>query len=89
VTYSPSPLERWVEVVLTVGLVLSGVFLLGGLVLGRAALLRYGILILMATPVGRVVVVTVGLFSQRDWMFGLISLWILLVIVSSMFVSHG
>ena len=88
-THSPTPLERSVEVVLTLGLVLSGGLLLGGLLLERAALLRYGILILMATPVGRVVVVTIGLFSQRDWMFGLISLWILLVVVSGMFVSHG
>jgi uncharacterized membrane protein len=89
VTHSPTPLERAVEVVLTVGLVVSGLLLLAGLLLGRAALLRYGILILMATPVGRVVVVTLGLFSQKDWVFGLISLWILLVIVSGMFVSPG
>lgn len=86
---APTPLERAVEVILTVGLGLSGLLLLGGLVFGHTSLLRYGILILMITPVGRVVVVTIGLFAQRDWIFAAISLWILLVIVSSMFVSHG
>lgn len=86
---TPTPLERAVEVILTVGLVLSGLLLLGGLILGSSPLLRSGILILMMTPVGRVVVVTIGLFSQKDWIFGSISLWILLVIVSSMFMSHG
>jgi uncharacterized membrane protein len=85
----PSPLERTIEVILTVGLVLSGSLLLLGLILGHPGLQRYGILILMLTPVGRVVVVTVGLINQRDWVFALISLWILGVIASSMFFSHG
>jgi len=86
---APTPLERAVEVILTVGLGLSGLLLLGGLVFGHTSLLRYGILILMITPVGRVVVVTIGLFAQRDWIFAAISLWILLVIVSGMFVSQS
>lgn len=85
---APSALERVIEVVLTVGVAGSGLLLLAGLVFGSDAVLRYGILVLMATPVSRVVVMTAGLLGRRDWVFGLISLWILGVVVFGMFVGR-
>ena len=80
-------LDRVVEVVLSVGLALSGLLLLVGLGSGRADVLRWGILLLLLTPVARVIVVTVGLFHERDFVFALVSLWILGVLVSGMLVA--
>lgn len=61
--------------------------LLGGLLLVRDALLRAGVLILMFTPVVRVVVVTLGLLRERDWLFAGISAFVLCVILSGMAVA--
>lgn len=83
----PSPLDRAIEAVLTTGVLASGGLLLAGFALGREGLLRWGILLLLMTPVARVVVVTVGLLHQRDWLFTLVSLWILAVLASGITVA--
>ena len=84
-----SALDRTIEVVLMGGLAVSAAFLVGGLALDREALLRWGILVLMATPVARVVVVTIGMLRERDWLFAAISLWILSVLGSSIYWAMG
>lgn len=76
-------LDRAIELTLSVGVLLSGACLILGLWLGSTPLLRWGIVLLLATPVTRVVVVTFGLFQRRDWLFASISLWILLVLASA------
>ena len=48
---------------------------------------RAGIIILMFTPVARVVLVTLGLLQQRDLLFGLISAFVLAVLASSVWVA--
>jgi len=83
----PSPLERAIETALTAGLAVSSGLLVGGLLLARPELLRWGTLLLMMTPVARVAVMSVGLVHKRDWLFALISLWILAVLGSSLFVA--
>lgn len=80
-------LERIVELVLSGGLAISTVLLLAGLGLGSDAPLRWGILLLMVTPVVRVVVVTVGLAQERDWLFTLLSLFVLGVLFSGILVA--
>ena len=85
----PVSLERTIEVVLTAGLLASAALLLAGLTLHRPALLKWGILILMSTPVARVVVVTVGLLREKDWLFAAVSLWILAVLGSSLYLASG
>jgi len=80
-------LDRAVEIVLTVGLAAGALLLLTGLVTGRPEPLRWGIVALMLTPVARVVVVTIGMFARRDVLFGLISLWILVVLATSIGVA--
>jgi len=82
-----SGLERAIELVLSIGLGVSGALLLAGLLAGSDGLLKWALLLLMLTPVARVVVLTVGLLHERDWLFGLISLWILGVLASSMAVA--
>jgi uncharacterized membrane protein len=42
------------------------------------------VLLLMLTPAARVVVLSVGLLLERDWLFGSISLWILGVLLGSL-----
>ena len=84
---APSPLDRAIEAVLTAGVLASGSLLLTGLVLDRPPLLRWGILLLLATPVARVVVVTAGLLRDRDWLFALVSLGILSVLASGIYVA--
>ncbi len=71
------------------GLAVSAALLVAGLALGRADLLRWGILVLMTTPVARVVVVTIGMLRERDWLFAAVSLWILAVLGSSVYVATG
>lgn len=83
----PSPLDRAVELVLTIGLVMSSALLLAGLVTGKPTTLRAGVLLLLLTPVARVIVVTVGLIKRRDWSFALASLWIFGVLLSSLWIA--
>jgi uncharacterized membrane protein len=87
VTGGPLLLNRVIEAVLTAGVLVSGALMLAGLALERTPLLQWGIVVLMLTPVARVVVVTLGLALERDWAFALISLWILGVLASSMYVA--
>ena len=80
-------LERSVEAVLTTGLALATVLLLFGLLRSHEPTLRAAIVILMFTPVARVVLVTLGLLQQRDLLFGLISAFVLAVLASSVWVA--
>ena len=80
-------LEKTTEVVLTGGLVLSGALLLGGLIAGAVLALRVGVVLLMLTPVARVLVVTVGLLQERDWVFGAVSFFVLSVLASGIAVA--
>ena len=84
-----SALDRTIEVVLMGGLAVSAALLVAGLALGRADLLRWGILVLMTTPVARVVVVTIGMLRERDWLFAAVSIWILSVLGSSVYLASG
>jgi uncharacterized membrane protein len=80
-------LERTVEVALTAGVAVSGLLLVAGLVLGSATPLWWGVLLLIVTPLVRVVVVTVGLVLDHDWLFAGVSLFVLGVLLSSVYVS--
>jgi uncharacterized membrane protein len=80
-------LENAIEIALTAGLGLSTVLLVAGLLLGATWPLRWGIILLMLTPVARVTVVTVGLAIERDWTFTLVSLFVLAVLASGIWVA--
>jgi hypothetical protein len=83
----PSRLDRVVEIVLSAGLLLSALLLLAGLLAGRPGVLWLGVLVMLLTPVARVVVVTAGLLLRRDWIFAAVSLWILGVLGFSFYVA--
>jgi len=76
-----------IEIALTVGLLASTALFVVGLALGSGGLLKWGILLLMLTPVARVVILTAGLFRERDTLFGLVSLFVLGVLLSGIVVS--
>lgn len=80
-------LERAVEAVLGLGLFVATLLLIGGLVLSQETPLRIGILLLMFTPVARVVVVTIGLFHAREWRFAALAALVLGVLASGMLVA--
>jgi uncharacterized membrane protein len=80
-------LEDLIELGLKIGLAVSTALLLVGLVLGLDGALRAGIVLLMLTPVGRVVVVTVGLAIEGDWLFTVVSLFVLGVLASGIWVA--
>jgi uncharacterized membrane protein len=80
-------LEDTIEVALKAGLALSTLLLLAGLLLGAEGPLRWGILLLMFTPVARVAVVTVGLAVERDSLFTLVSLFVLCVLAFGIWVA--
>lgn len=84
---SLAALEGVIEVGLKGGLAVSTTLLVAGLVLGEPGPLRWGILLLMLTPVARVAVVTVGLAVERDWTFALVSFFVLMVLFSGIWVA--
>lgn len=87
-TGAATRLDRAIEIALTLGVLASFALLAAGLVSGRPVALRAGIVILLFTPLVRVVVVAVGLALERDWAFVAISLWILGVLLSSLHVAR-
>lgn len=80
-------LERAAEAALGLGLGASTLLLAVGLLSNLDAVLELGIVLLMFTPVARVVVVTIGLLHERDWRFALASLVVLAILVSGMTVA--
>jgi len=79
--------ERVIEAALAVGLLVSSSLFVVGLALGTSGPLKWGILLLMLTPVARVVILAVGLLHERDFLFGLVSLFVLGVLLSGIVVS--
>jgi uncharacterized membrane protein len=83
-------LERVIGLVLRGGVVASSVCLMAGLVLSLGGggppapvLLNAGIIVLLATPVSRVVVSTVEFVVERDWPFATLTFIVLLELVAS------
>jgi uncharacterized membrane protein len=83
-------LERVIGRVLRGGVVVSSVCLTTGLVLSLTGvepaatlLLNAGIIVLLATPVSRVVVSTVEYAVERDWPFAALTFIVLMELVAS------
>ena len=80
-------LERAIESTLTLGLLVSLALLVSGLAAGSEAALRWGVIILMLTPVARVLILTVGLLHERDWTFAAVSLFVLCVLAAGILLA--
>ena len=86
-----TPLERVIGVVLRAGVMASSACLAAGLLLtlmtgcgGLAGILLHaGIIVLLATPVARVIVSIVQYASQRDWAFTALTAIVLLELMAS------
>ena len=84
-------LERIVGSVLRAGVFASSVCLAGGLAMSlvtggggvTGVLLNAGIVVLLATPVVRVIVSTVQYVSERDWAFATLTFIVLLELAAS------
>jgi uncharacterized membrane protein len=84
-------LERSIAFVLRAGVLASSLCLAAGVVLtlgdtalGAAdALLRIGILILLCTPVARVVISTIEYALARDWQFAALTTIVLIELMAS------
>jgi len=84
-------MERVVGIVLRSGVIASTACLAAGLVLAlvvgdgavAAFLLNTGILVLLATPVARVVVSTMEYVNERDWRFAALTGIVLLELIAS------
>ena len=84
-------LERSIGIVLRAGVIASSVSLTIGLLLSLATgggavaglLLNAGIVVLLATPVARVIVSTVQYVSERDWRFAALTFIVLLELIAS------
>jgi uncharacterized membrane protein len=84
-------MERVVGTVLRTGVVISSVCLIVGLLLSLTTsggpiagwLLNTGIVVLLATPVARVVVSTVEYIVERDWTFATLTFVVLLELIAS------
>ncbi len=84
---APQRLEPALGGVLSTGLLASAALLLLGLLQGHEGLLRMGVIVLIGTPAAAVVVVTLLLLLRRDFLFALVSLWIVAVLASSLLVA--
>jgi uncharacterized membrane protein len=86
-----APLERVIGLVLRAGVMASSVCLTVGLVLAltrgeggiAGILLHAGIIVLLATPVARVIVSIVQYTSQRDWAFAALTTIVLIELMAS------
>ena len=84
-------LERLIGTVLRAGVFASSACLTMGLLLSLATggnavsafLLNAGIVVLLATPVARVIVSTIQYVSERDWAFATLTFVVLLELVAS------
>jgi uncharacterized membrane protein len=92
---SAADFERLLARVLHGGAITSTVFLSAGLVLtllqphawAASMLTTVGLVILMATPVARVVASVFGYASERDWTFFALTLVVLLVLSGSLLIA--
>ncbi len=88
-------LERWLGRILGVGAVTSTALLALGLLLqlsgGPArvadALTHLGLIILIATPVARVVASVVDFTIERDWAFATLTALVLVILLGSLLVA--
>ena len=80
-------MEISIEVALTGGILVSAGLMIWGLAFRHPDALRWGLLILMFTPLARVVIMVIGLFQQRDFAFGAVSLVIVAVLASSFYTA--
>lgn len=80
-------MELSIEVALAGGILVSAGLMAWGLYASAPQALRWGLLILICTPVARVVILVIGLFEQRDFVFGPVSLVILAVLASSFYTA--
>ena len=84
-------LERVIGRVLRAGVMMSSACLVAGLLLSLATgggpaasfLLNAGIVVLLATPLARVIVSTIQYVSERDWTFATLTFVVLLELVAS------
>ena len=83
-------LDRIIGIVLRTGVTTSSVCLALGLLLllagapGSPLLLRIGLIVLLATPVARVIVSIVEYAVERDWMFTMLTLIVLAELTASL-----
>ena len=80
-------LSRTLSHVYSAALAVAGPLLLAGLLLGRPQFLSAGILIVMATPIVGVVIVTGAMAAQRDWPFTTVALLVLAILGSSLYAA--
>jgi uncharacterized membrane protein len=88
-------LERWLGKILGVGAVTSTAFLSAGLVLQLLRVLpnvadgmtHTGLIILIATPVARVVASVVDFTISRDWLFTTLTALVLVILLGSLMVA--
>jgi uncharacterized membrane protein len=82
--------DRWVALILRIGAYGSVALLLIGLLLWAAIsgplgvhIMRVGVLLLMATPVLRIITLLLLYLHARDWKYALISFTVLLIVMVS------
>ena len=82
--------DRQVALVLRIGAYGGFLIMLTGLVVGffatgemSFAIERVGVLVMLATPVIRVLVASVLFWSEKDWKYGAISLGVLVILLLS------
>lgn len=94
-TTSDFAIEHRLGRVLGIGSVISTTLLAAGLLAFFLApslpvtgwLLNAGLLLLMATPVARVIVATLGYFLNRDWLFAVLAFLVLAVLTAGVWIA--
>jgi uncharacterized membrane protein len=92
---STDRLERSLGRILTAGVLASTGLLASGLLLqllgvqpgAASALTKAGLVVLMATPVARVVASVIAYALERDWLFAVLTTAVLIILLGSLAVS--
>lgn len=90
-------LEGMIGEVLRFGTIASSTLFAAGLVMAlagyrtdiAAVILAAALVILMATPVARVIVSTIEYARERDWMFVVLTMVVLLALAASVVAAYG
>jgi len=52
------------------------------------AIMQFGLLLMIATPIARVIFGAIGFFAEKDWLYTAVSLIVLAVLLYSLLHSH-
>jgi uncharacterized membrane protein len=80
--------NKIVQFFLRLGLFISFIFLVAGMIFSSEQIIRYGLLVLAATPAFRILTLIFIWSRERDWVFVAISAFVLITLIVAALSGH-